>query len=241
MKKNFSLIELLIVVSILAILVGLLLPALFKARMSAHQVQCLSNMKQLATAFQSYLGDNNDYYPLIAPVSNWSMEGAGDAARWYNTGFYSLHLIASYIVPGATQCFKNTIREPISNVFVCPANQLNPNNTQANYSANYFVFGNPNEVPTVFSTGKMKYPTKIFTTAEGLSHTFDYNTAALNVLPAADFENHTTTGVYQWHFRHGRRINFIFGDGHAASHAPPFFGITSWTHRKNGPFFWYNY
>ena len=241
MKKNFSLIELLIVISILSILVSLLLPSLFKARMSARQVQCLSNMKQLATAFQSYLGDYNDCYPLIAPVSNWSMEGAGNAARWYNTGFYSLHLIATYIVPGAAQCFKNTVWEPVSKVFVCPGNQLNPNNTQANYTANYFVFGNPNEEPSVFSSGKMKYPTKIFTTAEGLSHTFDFNTASLNVFPAADFENHTTSGVYQWHFRHEKRINFIFGDGHAASHAPPFFGIGSWTQRKSGPFFWYNY
>lgn len=241
MKKRFSMLELLIVIAIISILAGILLPALQKARLSAQSIQCVSNLKQLAAAFQNYLGDHDDCYPLVAPVNDWNMTAAGGAARWYNNGFYALHMISSYIVPGAEQCFRNEVTNPVSKVFVCPANRLNPNNTQANYTANYFVFGNPNETPTVYKAGKMKSPTKIFTTAEGMTHTFDYNTAILDVMPSADFENHTGSGVAQWHFRHDRRMNFLFGDGHAAAIQPPFFGIATWSVRNKGPFYWYNY
>jgi len=62
--KAFSLVEILVVVSTTAVLLGVLLPPLGAARRQAKKTLCLSNLRQMAMAAQSYASGNDEHYPL---------------------------------------------------------------------------------------------------------------------------------------------------------------------------------
>jgi prepilin-type N-terminal cleavage/methylation domain-containing protein/prepilin-type processing-associated H-X9-DG protein len=60
-KNAFTLVELLAVIALIAILASLLLPALSKSKQESQGIKCLSNMRQLTTAWLTYAGDSGDY------------------------------------------------------------------------------------------------------------------------------------------------------------------------------------
>ena len=89
-KHSFTLIELLVVIAIIAILAGMLLPALNKAKNTAQSISCVNNQKQVNLSVHLYLNDFNMRLPYVNNDS-----GAGDE---YNKGWMYWLISGKYLV-----------------------------------------------------------------------------------------------------------------------------------------------
>src|SRR5689334_1201222 len=88
-KRAFTLIELLVVIAIIAILAGLLLPALAAAKAKAKKINCVSDMKQWGLSLGLYSNDNYDAIPRdgMGPSGVYPDTGGGtpdDLNAWFN-------------------------------------------------------------------------------------------------------------------------------------------------------------
>lgn len=133
----FTLIELLVVVAIIAILASLLLPVLAKAKASAYQTTCISNMKQMGLALQMYTDEFMDTLPP-GPGATPYAGLSDDELPIYNSAYqgfqkYLPYYLCTYLKlpsPQAVGSGTNLVQE-----FLCPAyfHSL-PGNSAANYN-----------------------------------------------------------------------------------------------------------
>ena len=70
-RKGFTLVELLVVVTIIALLIGILMPQLRGAKAQAKRSACANNLRQIGIALQAYLVDNNDRFPFASHVPSY--------------------------------------------------------------------------------------------------------------------------------------------------------------------------
>lgn len=152
MKKSFTLIELLVVIAIIAILAGMLLPALSKARAKAQAIKCISNLKQYALWFNLYANDNND----TLPGSSDCRDDAEKSMAWWVT----LHDYANLTEDQAAVSIGQKTDTGLLNGMACPASDL----TGFTYGVNFTNKSNVKGIPCGTynkNDGNMRFARKI--------------------------------------------------------------------------------
>src|SRR5579872_3108600 len=141
----FTLVEMLVVITIIGILTALLLPVLEKARAKARRIQCVADLKQVGIGFHSFLHDHDSKLPMQVST---------------NDGGTLEFAVSSYLIPGEFyfqfrhfQALSNELRTP--KLLLCPADKARleaPNFREFNdMNVSYFVgvnadYGQPNSI-----------------------------------------------------------------------------------------------
>ena len=198
----FTLIEFLVVISVIAILASLLLPALNQAREKAQNTVCQNQLKQVGTGLNFYLADNDDFYPRLILV---------DSTEKY---FWNQALIEGGYSPWQVHLCpvaKRSMLEYYRNRW--EKGNIDVNSWQyGNYALNFYDIGYRDaEVPRSFlKLSKVTSASRFLVLAESAANKTDFR-------PSYAVRNAFNTGGAgnAWP-RHGRNLNVVYGDGHLA-------------------------
>ncbi|OQA79827.1 MAG: putative major pilin subunit [Lentisphaerae bacterium ADurb.Bin242] len=204
-RKKFTLIELLIVISIIALLAGMLLPALNKAREKARAAACVNHFSSLGKAMQLYTADNQDF---ITPYSNENGYTSGRTRMWHFAS--SLGLISDYLQAsrGGQIVGYDIIGGKIwKGKFVCPS-YVPPAEWVTWSTPRVYSIGLNSYLPELFNAGRLPKIGRV-KKASGGAHALESRQGVYihRYYPLTD-------ASLQAEFRHSNRTNVVYIDGH---------------------------
>jgi len=236
---GFTLIELLVVIAIIAILAGLLLPALSRTKEKARQTLCASNQHQMGLAYHMYVDDNNDSYPA---QRGW---GAAGGRR----GTYSLDAAVGESFGINVDPTNRPLNRYVSAVetWRCPSDKgdssYGAKNCFIEYGNSYAPQFQHDSYRTRHVCGDSRLPAGTYeaTPIKGS----EVARSAANKIIQAEWDWHAHHDVNNpktwWHNNRGqRRFNVLFGDGHVVFYAfPKEMPDWIWSPPYNPSFLWW--
>lgn len=197
-RLGFTLLELMVVVSIIAILAALLVPAFSRMKIRSKTLQCASQMRQISTYLNLYIGDNNGEFPDFRQTG-----GGGGIKVWRD-----------YLFPYGEKPIAN--RPETYGIWYCPEKKLAKGSGWWTCVASY---GGNHELSGSISNPASGY--KRMVNVDELSRTMlAVDTTILNGWHSIQ-RNNGTSAITKWtDFRHDGRANMVYLDGHVESIAP---------------------